>query len=141
MIGTRGGSMDRFAQQDVAIERKEAEGEMLSVHSVYGGGKATQEADNVLLLQSEQSDDSFFEKKYIELVKNRYAGDLGIIPHAFTKPYLTMSEKVASEAKKKNMKKKSLPLVTKKKNGEIVQEAMETLIRPDNEPENHNPVA
>merc|ERR1712181_72087 len=159
MIGARGGSMDRFAQQDVAIERfrkfatlhnchvtlvihprKEAEGEMLSVHSVYGGGKATQEADNVLLLQSEQSDDSFFKKKYIELVKNRYAGDLGIIPLAFTKPYLTMSKKVASEAKKKNMKKKSLPLVTKKKNGEIVQEAMETLIRPDNEQENHNPV-
>ena len=74
------------------------------------------------------------------MVKNRYAGDLGIIPLAFTKPYLTMSKKVASEAKKKNMKKKSLPLVTKKKNGEIVQEAMETLIRPDNEQENHNPV-
>ena len=35
------------------------------------------------------------------------------------------------EAKKRNMKKKSLPLVTKKKNGEIVQEAMETLIQPD----------
>merc|ERR1719341_878522 len=98
MIGSRNGSMDRFSQQDVAIERfrkfatlhnchvtlvihprKDAEGEMLSVHSVYGGGKATQEADNVLLLQEEQSEDSFF----------------------------------------------------KKKNGEIVQEAMETLIKPD----------
>ena len=151
MIGSRNGSMDRFSQQDIAIERfrkfatlhnchvtlvihprKDAEGEMLSVHSVYGGGKATQEADNVLLLQEEQADDSFFKKKYIELVKNRYAGDLGIVPLAFTKPFLTMSKKVANEAKKKNMKKKSLPLVTKKKNGEIVQEAMETLIKPDN---------
>ena len=150
MIGSRNGSMDRFSQQDVAIERfrkfatlhnchvtlvihprKDAEGEMLSVHSVYGGGKATQEADNVLLLQEEQSEDSFFKKKYIELVKNRFAGDLGIVPLAFTKPFLTMSKKVANEAKKKNMKKKSLPLVTKKKNGEIVQEAMETLIKPD----------
>merc|ERR1712241_700263 len=92
-------------------------GDMLSVHSVYGGGKATREADNVLLLQEEQKDDSFFKKKYIELVKNRYAGDLGIVPLAFTKPFLTMSKKVATE--------------TKKKNGEIVQEAMETLIKPD----------
>ena len=150
MIGSRNGSMDRFSQQDVAIERfrkfatlhnchvtlvihprKDAEGEMLSVHSVYGGGKATQEADNVMLLQEEQSNDSFFKKKYIELVKNRYAGDLGIVPLAFTKPILTMSKSVANEAKKKNTKKKSLPLVTKKKNGEIVQEAMETLIKPD----------
>jgi hypothetical protein len=98
---------------------------------VYGGGKATQEADNVLLLQEEQSEDSFFKKKYIELVKNRYAGDLGIVPLAFTKPILTMSKSVASEAKKKNTNKKSLPLVTKKKNGEIVQEAMRTLIKPD----------
>merc|ERR1711963_748681 len=129
MIGSRNGSMDRFSQQDVAIERfrkfatlhnchvtlvihprKEVEGDMLSVHSVYGGGKATQEADNVLLLQEEQKDDSFFKKKYIEVVKNRYAGELGVVPLAFTKPFLTM---------------------TKKKNGEIVQEAMETLIHPD----------
>lgn len=150
MIGSRNGSIDRFSQQDVAIERfrkfatlhnchvtlvihprKEVEGEMLSVHSVYGGGKATQEADNVLLLQEEQKDDSFFKKKYIEVVKNRYAGDLGVVPLAFTKPFLTMSKKVSMEAKKRNMKKKSLPLVTKKKNGEIVQEAMETLIQPD----------
>ena len=150
MIGSRNGSMDRFSQQDVAIERfrkfatlhnchvtlvihprKEVEGDMLSVHSVYGGGKATQEADNVLLLQEEQKDDSFFKKKYIEVVKNRYAGELGVVPLAFTKPFLTMSKKVSMEAKKRNMKKKSLPLVTKKKNGEIVQEAMETLIHPD----------
>merc|ERR1719158_1335923 len=123
MIGSRNGSMDRFSQQDVAIERfrkfatlhnchvtlvihprKDAEGEMLSVHSVYGGGKATQEADNVMLLQEEQSNDSFFKKKYIELVKNRYAGDLGIVPLAFTKSFLTMSKSVANEAKKEKHK-------------------------------------
>ena len=149
MIGTRGGGLDRMAQQDLAIERfrkfatlhnvhvtlvihprKETE-EVLTVHSVYGGGKATQEADNVLLLQEEKNEDSFFKKKYVEIVKNRYAGDLGVVELAFTKPFLTMSRKVAEAARKDKKKpaKTTMPLVTKKKSG-IVQESSETLVRP-----------
>ena len=45
--------------------RKESE-EVLTVDSIYGGAKATQEADNVLLLQEERNPDSFFKKKYIQ---------------------------------------------------------------------------
>ena len=150
MIGTRNGFMDRMSQQDVCIEkfrkfatlhnchvtlvihpRKETE-DVLTVHSVYGGGKATQEADNVLLLQEEQTEGSFFKKKYLEVVKNRYAGNLGVMPLAFTKPYLTMSKKVA-DGVRRNVKKKTMPLVVKKKNGDVVQESSETLIRPDDD--------
>ena len=148
MIGSRSGNLDRMSQQDLAIEkfrkfatvhnvhvtlvihpRKEYD-EMLTIHSVYGGGKATQEADNVLLLQEEQTEGSFFKKKYVEIVKNRYAGDLGMVPLAFTKPFLTMSKKVADQARK-GAKKKTMPLVEKKKNGDIVLESTETLIKPD----------
>jgi len=147
MIGSRNGHLDRMAQQDLCIQkfrqfatlhnchvtlvihpRKEAE-EMLSIHSVFGGGKATQEADNVLLLQEEKTEGSFFKKKYIEVVKNRYAGDLGVVPLTFIKPYLTMSKKVA-ENSRKNMKRKSMPIYVKKKNGDIVKESEEILIQP-----------
>lgn len=63
-------SLDRFHKQDSIIgafrnfattanchvtlvihPRKERDAEMLSLNSVFGGAKATQEADNVLLIQ------------------------------------------------------------------------------------------
>ena len=40
---------------------------MLSTDSIYGGAKATQEADNVLLLQEEDNPHSFFKKKSIQV--------------------------------------------------------------------------
>lgn len=112
------GGGDRFHVQDNAIQtfrkfatahnchltivihpRKEAE-ELLSTNSVFGGAKATQEADNVLLLQEESSNSkAFFKKKSLLIAKNRYAGDLGSIPLYFTKPYLTFSKKVAEQYK------------------------------------------
>ena len=124
MVGTRGGNLDRFAKQDQCIEqfrkfatlhnvhvtlvihpRKDAE-EKLSVHSIFGGGKATQEADNVLLLQEESKESSFAKTKYIEVAKNRYAGDLGMIPLYFTKPVLSFSKKIADTFKKEEKKRK-----------------------------------
>ena len=68
--------------------------EKLSIHSIFGGGKATQEADNVMLLQSEAVEDSFAKRKSVEVCKNRFAGDLGLVPLYFTKPFLSFSKKV-----------------------------------------------
>ena len=83
-------TFDKFDVQDVAIEkfrqfaternvhitlvvhpRKEAENERLSMASIYGSAKATQEADTVLILQYDG------QKKWIEVKKNRFSGELG----------------------------------------------------------------
>lgn len=124
MIGSTGGAFDRFTRQDQCIEkfrkfatlhnvhvtlvihpRKDAE-ERLTVHSIFGGGKATQEADNVLLLQEEEVEGSFMKRKSLEVVKNRYAGDLGVMPLFFTKQVLCFSKKI-SDSFKKTLKKKT----------------------------------
>ena len=51
--------------------RKEPEDQPLNISSVFGTAKATQEADNVLILQNENG------KKKLEVKKNRFDGDLG----------------------------------------------------------------
>ena len=53
--------------------RKEMEGSLLGVGSVFGTAKATQEADNVLILQ-----DTAYGR-VLELKKNRFDGQLGSI--------------------------------------------------------------
>jgi len=88
---------DRFEQQDVAIERfrrfaseknihitlvvhprKEDEGIRLGLSSIFGSAKATQEADLVMILQNDG------EVKYLDVRKNRYDGELGIVPLSFS---------------------------------------------------------
>jgi len=147
MIGSGSGSLDRFQQQDMCIEkfrkfatlhnchvslvihpRKEVDA-VLTVHSVFGGGKATQEADNVLLLQEESSPQTFFKKKSIEVAKNRYAGDLGQVPLSFTKPVLCLSKRVADQVRKAS-KKKTLRLVEQGDGGQAVIRE-EVLVQPD----------
>eukprot|EP00586_Coscinodiscus_wailesii_P018891 CAMPEP_0172515116 /NCGR_PEP_ID=MMETSP1066-20121228/265464_1 /TAXON_ID=671091 /ORGANISM="Coscinodiscus wailesii, Strain CCMP2513" /LENGTH=175 /DNA_ID=CAMNT_0013296067 /DNA_START=291 /DNA_END=818 /DNA_ORIENTATION=- len=95
---TRQNSKDKFDVQDVAIEkfrrfaternvhvtlvvhpRKEDEGVKLSISSIYGSAKATQEADTVILLQNEA------KRKYIEVKKNRFDGTTGICNLFFQK--------------------------------------------------------
>ena len=92
-------SFDKFDIQDIAIEkfrkfatsknvhvtlvvhpRKEEEGMKLGMSSVYGSAKATQEADNVLILQKDPTNEN---KKFVEVKKNRYDGTLGICPLHF----------------------------------------------------------
>lgn len=94
---------DRFTYQDVVIgacrkfatqhdchvtlvvhPRKEADNEPLHINSIFGGGKASQEADNVLILQMKWADQFRFQK-YLQVSKNRYDGDLGLIPIVFNK--------------------------------------------------------
>ncbi|RWS07299.1 twinkle protein-like protein [Dinothrombium tinctorium] len=103
MIGnTRISKIDRFEYQDMVIgncrkfatnnnchvtlvihPRKETT-EELNINSIFGGGKASQEADNVLILQTKWSTNFKFQK-YIHVCKNRYDGDLGLIPISYSK--------------------------------------------------------
>jgi twinkle protein len=86
-----GSTFDKFDVQDMAVEkfrkfatdrnvhitlvvhpRKQQESAKLSMDSIYGSAKATQEADTVMILQVEPGG-----KKYVEIKKNRFNGDLG----------------------------------------------------------------
>ena len=94
-LGTRS-TFDKFDVQDVAIEkfrkfatdhnvhltlvvhpRKEQENQHLSISSIFGSAKATQEADTVLILQNDG------RRKFIEVKKNRFNGSLGHCPLHF----------------------------------------------------------
>ncbi|CAF1030637.1 unnamed protein product [Brachionus calyciflorus] len=113
MIGTQfPNTMDKFSQQDMIIgafrrfatnfnchvtivihPRKENSDEYLKISSIFGSAKATQEADNILILQEhkalkEKSSTSF---KFVEVCKNRYDGDLGKMIIKFDKDNLCFS--------------------------------------------------
>ena len=79
--------------------RKEAE-DRLSANSIFGGAKATQEADNVLLLQEEIITERV-KRKFVEVVKNRFSGDLGQVPLIFNPLTTTFSKKYAKSKTKK----------------------------------------
>merc|ERR550525_978437 len=129
MVGSGSGNIDRFTKQDQCVEmfrkfatlhnvhvtlvihpRKDQE-ERLTIHSIFGGGKATQEADNVLLLQTEDTEGPV-KKKSLEIVKNRYAGDLDSMPLVFSKPFLSFSRKAL------DLMKMDPPVKKKEKNPE-----------------------
>lgn len=103
--------MDRFWKQDAIIAsfrtfaskknchvtlvihpRKEREADDLTTSSIFGGAKATQEADNVLIIQDKRLT-SVRGKKYLQIAKNRYSGDLGILPLDFDKQSLSYAQK------------------------------------------------
>ncbi|XP_045454369.1 mitochondrial DNA helicase [Melitaea cinxia] len=72
--------------------RKERESEDLSTSSIFGSAKASQEADNVLIIQDKRLT-SVRGKKYLQVAKNRYSGDLGIVPLDFDKDSLSYQPK------------------------------------------------
>ncbi|ESO82182.1 hypothetical protein LOTGIDRAFT_135083 [Lottia gigantea] len=80
----------RFATQRnchvtlVIHPRKEKEGEPLTTASIFGSAKPTQEADNIMLLQDKRVM-TVTGKKYVQITKNRYDGDLGVIPLNYDK--------------------------------------------------------
>ncbi|XP_056635321.1 mitochondrial DNA helicase [Diorhabda sublineata] len=103
--------MDRFWKQDVIIAcfrefatrknchvtlvihpRKERDAEDLTSNSIFGGAKASQEADNILIIQDKRLS-AVRGKKYLQVVKNRYSGDLGIMPLDFDKASLSFQQK------------------------------------------------
>ena len=59
--------------------RKTEDGEDIGIHSIYGTSKATQEADNIWLIQNREG------YKLFDIKKNRYDGELGRIPLGFNR--------------------------------------------------------
>lgn len=59
--------------------RKTDDNEDIGIHSIYGTSKATQEADNVWIIQNR---DGF---KIFDIKKNRYDGDVGRVAIGFNK--------------------------------------------------------
>lgn len=103
--------MDRFWKQDAIVAafrtfatkrnchvtlvihpRKERDAEDLTTQSIFGGAKASQEADNVLIIQDKRLS-SVRGKKFLQIAKNRYSGDLGIMPLDFDKTSLSYAPK------------------------------------------------
>ena len=64
---------------------------------------------------------------YIQVVKNRFSGDLGNLPLYFTKSVLSFNKKVHDQHRR-SLKKKTLTIVSDKA-GEAVM--TEVLIKPD----------
>ncbi|KYQ48786.1 Twinkle protein, mitochondrial [Trachymyrmex zeteki] len=77
--------------------RKERDEELTAL-SIFGSAKASQEADNVLIIQDKRLT-SIKGKKYLQVAKNRYSGDLGIMLLEFDKAKLSYAykKKVKSE--------------------------------------------
>ncbi|KAI9916731.1 hypothetical protein PsorP6_016964 [Peronosclerospora sorghi] len=96
MLAGQGRGFDKFERQDAALDkfrkfasaknvhltlvihpRKEQEDEEHTLSSVFGTAKATQEADNVLILQKTRG------KSKLDIRKNRFDDTLGSIPLRF----------------------------------------------------------
>ncbi|XP_041974571.1 twinkle protein, mitochondrial [Aricia agestis] len=124
MLGLSATGEDRFARQDAVVAafrafatarhthvtlvmhpRKERESEDLSTSSIFGSAKASQEADNVLIIQDKRLT-AVRGKKYLQVAKNRYSGDLGIVPLDFDKDALSYQSK--KKSKKQDEPEKAL---------------------------------
>ncbi|XP_068972816.1 mitochondrial DNA helicase [Bombus flavifrons] len=124
MMGTSSDSkyVDRFWKQDEIVgkfrnfattynchvtmiihPRKERSDEELTTSSIFGSAKASQEADNVLIIQDNRLT-SLRGKKYLQIAKNRYSGDLGIMVLDFDKSKLSYASRLKS---KENSNEKS----------------------------------
>lgn len=82
--------------------RKERDDEELSTASIFGGAKASQEADNVLIVQDKRLT-SIKGKKFLQVAKNRYSGDLGIMVLDFDKSSLSYSQKKKQKLDQSNV--------------------------------------
>ncbi|XP_051883651.1 twinkle protein, mitochondrial isoform X1 [Pristis pectinata] len=116
MMGQEYLSVDKFSAQDYSIgmfrkfatdnschvtlvihPKKQEDDKELQTASIFGTAKASQEADNVLILQDKKLI-SGQGKRYVQVAKNRFDGDLGVFPLEFKKASLTFSA-VKSKAK------------------------------------------
>ncbi|XP_074598262.1 mitochondrial DNA helicase [Brevipalpus obovatus] len=83
------GNCRKFATQNdchvtLVIHPRKEDGDLLTMNSIFGGAKASQEADNILILQVEWKG-NLRQRKYLQISKNRYDGDLGTISLRFNK--------------------------------------------------------
>ncbi|XP_068610936.1 twinkle mtDNA helicase [Brachionichthys hirsutus] len=117
MMGQESLSLDKFAVQDHIIgvfrkfatksschitliihPRKEEDDRELQTASIFGSAKASQEADNVLILQ-EKKLVTCPGRRSLQVTKNRFDGDVGIFPLDFIKSSLTFSTPVKGKPK------------------------------------------
>ncbi|OAF67194.1 Twinkle protein, mitochondrial [Intoshia linei] len=70
--------------------RKESSIDDLTISSIFGSAKSTQEADNIIILQTKNHGYQNAEKK-IQIVKNRFDGVLGDFPIKFNPENLTLA--------------------------------------------------
>lgn len=117
MMGQESLSLDKFAVQDHIIgafrkfatnscchvtliihPRKEEDDKELQTASIFGTAKASQEADNVLILQ-EKKLVTCPGRRSLQVAKNRFDGDVGIFPLEFNKVSLTFSAPVKGKQK------------------------------------------
>ncbi|CAN9508644.1 unnamed protein product [Ophioblennius macclurei] len=109
MMGQENLSVDKFAVQDHIVgvfrkfatnscchvtliihPRKEEDDRELQTASIFGSAKASQEADNVLILQ-EKKMVTCPGRRSLQVTKNRFDGDVGIFPLDFLKASLTFA--------------------------------------------------
>ncbi|XP_071419600.1 twinkle mtDNA helicase isoform X2 [Pithys albifrons albifrons] len=87
--------------------RKEDDEKELQTASIFGSAKASQEADNVLILQDRKLT-SGPGKRFLQVSKNRFDGDVGIFPLEFSKASLTFSSSKSKSRLKKMKEEKEL---------------------------------
>lgn len=144
MMGVGGSEWtDRFMKQDAIIAafrkfatnmnchvslvihpRKEKESEDLTTASVFGTAKATQEADNVLILQDRRLT-SVRGRKYLQVTKNRFDGELGLMLLKFDKESLSFAAKDKEKVipKKSEVEEDTIPYIDLQKT--VVEEKNE----------------
>lgn len=122
MMGQEQLTVDRLAVQDYIVgafrkfatennchvtlvihPRKEDEERELQTSSIFGSAKASQEADNVLILQDRKLVTGP-GKRFLQVSKNRFDGDVGIFPLEFNKTTLTFSTPIKNKVKLKKVK-------------------------------------
>lgn len=74
-----------------------------TILEVFSSPQASQEADNVLILQDRKLVTGP-GKRYLQVSKNRFDGDVGVFPLEFSKASLTFSSASKSKVKLKKMK-------------------------------------
>ncbi|KAJ7325138.1 hypothetical protein JRQ81_018158 [Phrynocephalus forsythii] len=118
MMGQESLTVDRLAVQDFIVgafrkfatdsschvtlvihPRKEDDEKELQTASIFGSAKASQEADNVLILQDKKLVTGP-GKRYLQISKNRFDGDVGIFSLEFNKNSLMFSTPVKGTAAK-----------------------------------------
>ncbi|XP_005403943.1 PREDICTED: twinkle protein, mitochondrial isoform X2 [Chinchilla lanigera] len=96
--------------------RKEDDDKELQTASIFGSAKASQEADNVLILQDRKLVTGP-GKRYLQVSKNRFDGDVGVFPLEFNKSSLTFSIPPKSKARLKKIKDDNGLVVKKPSSG------------------------
>ncbi|CAD8143926.1 unnamed protein product [Paramecium octaurelia] len=129
MMGTQVGGNRKFDFQDEIIEkfrrltsnndihltlvihpRKVDENEDLTIASIFGSAKATQEADNVFIIQNRP------RYRVFEIKKNRYDGEVGRVGLGFDSNVKSFFELTSAEVKELNEEKTTiLDIISKRK--------------------------